>query len=44
MTRENKIKKFGTEVVEYDEKVWLERGYKINYKTGLLEQLAITKK
>lgn len=39
MTREQKIKDFGIEVVEYDEQVWLERGYKINYKTGLLEQI-----
>lgn len=39
MTREEKIKKYGIEVVEYDEAVWLKRGYKINYATGLLEKI-----
>jgi len=39
MTRETKIEKFGLEIIEYDEKVWHERGYKINYDTGLLEQI-----
>ena len=38
MSRETKIKKFGIEIVEHDEKIWLERGYFINYNTGLLEQ------
>lgn len=39
MTREEKIEKFGIEIVEQDEKIWLSHGYKINYKTGLLEKL-----
>lgn len=39
MTRLEKIKKYGLEIVEYDEKIWLERGYTINYSTGLLEPL-----
>jgi len=41
--REKQIKKFGIEIVEYDEKIWLERGYIINYETGLLEQIIQTK-
>lgn len=38
-TREEQIKKFGVEIVEDDERVWRERGYTVNYKTGLLEQI-----
>ena len=34
--RDKKIKMFGIEIVEYDEEIWLERGYIINYETGLL--------
>ncbi len=37
--REEKIKKFGIEIVERDEATWLKIGYKINYKTGLLEKI-----
>lgn len=33
------IKKYGLEIVKQDEKIWLKRGYKINYKTGLLEKI-----
>ena len=36
--REEKIKKFGIEIVEDDERIWFERGFKINYETGLLEK------
>jgi hypothetical protein len=39
MDRQTQIKKYGIEVVEHDEKIWLERGYIINYKTGLLEKI-----
>ena len=39
MTKLEKIKKFGIEIVEYDEKVWEDRGYIINYDTGLLEKI-----
>lgn len=39
MTRENKIKKYGIDIVIYDEKIWLEKGYIIDYKTGLLKQI-----
>lgn len=38
-TKQEKIKKYGIEIVEQDEKEWKKRGYKINYKTGLLENL-----
>lgn len=37
MTRDNMIKKFGLDIVLSDEKLWLSRGFLINYKTGLLE-------
>jgi len=37
--REAKIKKYGIEIVEDDEKSWKEKGYRINYKNGLLEQI-----
>lgn len=36
--RERRIKKFGLEIVENDEKIWKDRGYIINPKTGFLEQ------
>lgn len=36
MAREKYIQKYGIEIVEEDERIWLERGFKINYKTGLL--------
>jgi hypothetical protein len=39
MTREQKIKKYGIEIVEYDEEIWEQRGYRINYNTGLLERI-----
>jgi hypothetical protein len=37
--REVLIKKYGIEIVENDEKIWAERGYKINYNTNLLEKI-----
>lgn len=37
--RDKKIIKYGIDIVEYDERLWEERGYKINYDTGLLEQI-----
>lgn len=39
MNREQRIKEFGIEIVEHDEQVWRDRGYKINYTTGLLEKI-----
>lgn len=35
-TRENKIKEYGLEIVEQDEQIWLEQGYKIDYKNDKL--------
>jgi hypothetical protein len=43
MTRQEKIDKFGIEIVEQDEKIWESRGYKINYSTGLLETINETR-
>ena len=40
MNRAQQIKEFGLEIVEDDEREWLERGYIINYETGLLERVA----
>lgn len=39
MTRIEKIRKFGLDIVENDEETWKIRGYIINYKTGLLEKI-----
>lgn len=39
MDREQKIKKFGVEIVENDERVWQERGYKVDSETGLLTEI-----
>lgn len=39
--RNEMIKKYGIEIVKNDEKIWKKRGYKINYKTGLLQLLKI---
>lgn len=41
--RDEKIKKFGIDIVLYDEDVWKNRGYKINYEKGLLEKIIIKK-
>lgn len=37
--REKMIKKYGIEVVEQDERIWKERGFTIDYKTGLLVKI-----
>jgi len=37
--RDEKIKFYGLEFVLHCEKIWLERGYKINYETDLLERI-----
>ena len=37
--RDKEIKKYGIEIVTHDEELWLKRGYKINYETGLLEHV-----
>ena len=42
--RNKMIKKYGIEIVKNDEKIWRKRGYKINYNTGLLEKMLVTKK
>lgn len=39
MTRLEQVRLYGLEFVEHCEQVWLERGYAINYKTGLLEKV-----
>ena len=39
MSRAEMIKEYGLEIVEADEKYWLDQGYKINYTTGLLEKI-----
>ena len=36
MSRAEKIKEFGLEVVLADEQYWLEQGYKIDYENNLL--------
>lgn len=37
--RNEKIKKYGIEIVEQDERTWKERGYTIDYDTGLLVKI-----
>lgn len=37
--RDEAIKKYSIEIVECDEKIWRERGYKINYEKKLLEKI-----
>ena len=39
--RKDKIKKYGIEIIKEDERVWKNRGYKINYNTGLLEKIEL---
>lgn len=41
-TRTEMIRKYGLEIVEDDERIWRERGYKIDYATGLLIKLTNT--
>lgn len=38
-TRQERVKKFGREVVEDDEATWRKRGYSVNHNTGLLDQI-----
>lgn len=37
-TREKRVSKYGIEIIEHDEQIWLDRGYKVNPKSGLLEK------
>lgn len=39
MKRNEKIKKFGLEIVEYDEEIWRKRGYTVDYDKNLLKQI-----
>ena len=41
MWRKNTIKKLGLDIVLHIESTWLERGYRVNSETGLLERLTI---
>lgn len=38
-TRKEMVRKYGEEVVAHDETLWKIWGYRINYTTGLLEQI-----
>lgn len=40
--RDKKIKLYGIDIVLDDERIWLERGYRINYEKDLLEKIKIT--
>jgi hypothetical protein len=38
-SRAQQIEKYGLEIVQDDERIWQERGYKVNHETGLLERI-----
>jgi len=37
--RQQRIKKYGIEIVEHDEAIWLSRGFTVNPDSGLLEKI-----